>query len=197
MALLSTKRSSNENYPNFESRFTAAVSKLNSHAANTLPESLTAFMPMANSSIDSNQRISILVAATAQSSELISSTASEELLKSVKYDLFVSILKQCDKAKPEHGSDAIRVNNANFRKRFFKGRKYTPKELAKFKARSRCRVSTKWGHWYSDPNPDGSLKPGVYSSKIPPDEFKAHTSQQNALKKCWSLISNLHTLNRY
>ena len=146
MALLSTKRSSNENYPNFESRFTAAVSKLNSHAANTLPESLTAFMPMANSSIDSNQRISILVAATAQSSELISSTASEELLKSVKYDLIVSILRQCDKAKPEHGSDAIRVNNANFPKRFYKGRKYTPEELAEFKARSRCRVSTKWGH---------------------------------------------------
>ena len=60
MALLSTKRSSNEYYPNFESRFAVAVSKLNYFAANTLPEPLTAFMLMANSSIDSNQRISIL-----------------------------------------------------------------------------------------------------------------------------------------
>ncbi len=42
LQLFSTKRGNNETYRNFESRFAASVAKLNSHAANTLPESLTA-----------------------------------------------------------------------------------------------------------------------------------------------------------
>ena len=38
LTLLSTKRGNSESYQNFESRFAAAVSKLNSHASNNLPE---------------------------------------------------------------------------------------------------------------------------------------------------------------
>ncbi len=62
--LLSTKRGPNEAFRNFESRFAAAISKFKSHSASALPKSLTAFMPLVNSAIESNQRISILAAAT-------------------------------------------------------------------------------------------------------------------------------------
>ena len=67
MHLLSIKRGNTEIYRNFESRFASSVANLNSHAQNALTESLTAFILLENSNIDSNQRNSILSAAAASS----------------------------------------------------------------------------------------------------------------------------------
>ncbi len=70
-----------------------------SHASDALPESLTAFMLLANSNIDNNQRISILAAATSTGSFWNSALpmSDGDLLESVKYEGIASILRQCDK----------------------------------------------------------------------------------------------------
>lgn len=65
LTVLGTKRGSNETFRNFEPRFASKVSKFNSHSASfELAEALTAFMLLANSGVDSSQRIFVLAAAT-------------------------------------------------------------------------------------------------------------------------------------
>ena len=93
LTLLSTRRGSCETYQNFESKFAAAVSKLNSHASNALPESFRAFMLLANNEIDANQRISILAAAIPQATTAMSTMTDQQLLDSVEYEPIASVLR--------------------------------------------------------------------------------------------------------
>ena len=137
--VLSTKRGNNETYRNFDSRFAASVANLNSQAANTLPESLTAFILFVYRNLDSNQRTSILAAATPQNTGTSENTSTQQLLSSIQYDSIASVLRQCDRAKPSTVLEPIRANIANFRKGARKGRKYTTQQLAEVKARSKCR----------------------------------------------------------
>ena len=134
MNLLNLKRGANESFRNFESRFEAQVSKFNAHSdTSKIPASLTAFMLLANSNVDSSQRISVLAAAAPSSDNTGSTT--EEFLKAISYDSVASVLRQCDRSKtadqqsgPGSGSgNALQANsasatdNAGFRKK--KGRK--------------------------------------------------------------------------
>ena len=88
-----TKRGSNESFHNFESRFAAATAKMKSHGSMTLPESLAAFILLANTNIDTNQRISIFSAATSHSQNSERTTSDDELIDSVKYDPIASIFR--------------------------------------------------------------------------------------------------------
>ena len=97
--LLSMKRGPNEAFRSFESRFAAAISKFKSHSASTMPESLTAFMLLANSAIESNQRISILAAATTLSIRFHEDLSNSDLLSTIKYYSIASVLRQCDKGE--------------------------------------------------------------------------------------------------
>ena len=183
LTLLSTKRGTSESYQNFESRFAAAVSILNSHASNTLPESFRAFMLLANSGVDTNQRISILAAATPLVTTVMSNMTDQQLLDSIEYEPISSVLRQCDKPNFCLGTNTIRANNSNFRKNPRRNYKCTPRQLAEVKARSQCKVCKEWGHWHSDHHSDGSLKPGVKSSKSPPEAFKSNSVPRKSDRK--------------
>ncbi len=156
--LLSTKRGSNEAFRNFESRFAAAISKFKSHSASALPESLMAFMLLANSATESNRRIFILAAGTTLSIGFHEDLSNSDLLTTTKYDSIASVLRQCDKGKRNR---TIHSNSANDSWRNNRKPKYTLQQLAEVKARSRCRRCKNYGHWQSDLNEDGSFNPGV------------------------------------
>ena len=85
LTLLSTKRGNSESYQNFESRLAAGVSKLNSHAWNTLPESFIALKLLAYRGINANQCISILAAATPQVTTVMNNMTDQQLSDSVEY----------------------------------------------------------------------------------------------------------------
>ena len=72
---------------------------MKSYGSTKLPESLTAFMPLANSNIDTTQRMSIPSAVTPHSQNSESTASDEELMDSVKYDPIASILRQFDTSK--------------------------------------------------------------------------------------------------
>ena len=93
LTLFSRKRGNSESYQNFESKFSAEVSKLNSHALNTLPESFRAFMLLAYSSVDTNQHISILAATTPLVTTAMSNMTDQQLLDSIEYDPTASVLR--------------------------------------------------------------------------------------------------------
>lgn len=110
LALLSTKRGHSESVRNYKSRFAAAVSRFNTHAKSCeLPEALTAFMLLANSDINSSQRISVLAAATSQDTNDLDSSSTDDYLKPVKYNAIASVLRQCEKTK---GSETPNVTSA-------------------------------------------------------------------------------------
>ena len=95
-SLLSMKRGSTETFRNFESRFLAQVSRLNSTSTSSkLPEALRAFMLLANSSVDNGQRISVLAAAS-NGTSIDSNASTDEYLNAVQYEKVASVLRQCD-----------------------------------------------------------------------------------------------------
>eukprot|EP00171_Calliarthron_tuberculosum_P017605 IDg17605t1 len=165
--LLATKRHSTESFKYFESRFEAQVSKFNAHSeSNHLPDSLTAFMLLANPSVDNGERISVLAAA-APSSITTEDACTSDYLSAVTYNSVASVLRQCDTASSyEHNtSNSMRAHSANAHpSRSFRSnrpkRMLPPEKLAELKSRSICRTCKQKGHWHSDHNQDGSLKPG-------------------------------------
>ena len=181
MQLLATKRGITETCRNYESRFAASIAKLKSHASSALPESLTAFMLLANSNIEDNQRISILAAATANGATANTTTeaTNEQLLDPLKYESIASIIRQCDiNNKPVGGS--VQANSGKFQK---KKKKLTPEQLADLKSKSQCKKCQEWGHWQYDHNQDGSLKPGVKSTKEPTTYSKVQSRSSGRTKK--------------
>ena len=151
MNLLNLKRGTTESFRNFESRFEAQISKFNAHSdSSKLPASLTAFMLLANSNVDSSQRISVLAAAAPSSDD--SNSTTEDFLKAISYDSFASVLRHCDRSKTAdqpsgtgsalHGNSASATNNAGSRKK--KGKKrLSPEELADLKSKTTCRTCQK------------------------------------------------------
>ena len=140
-------------------------------------------MLLANSGIDAIQRISILAAATPQVTTAMSSMTDQQLLETIEYEPIASVLRQCDKPSFSLGTNTIRANNSNFMQSTRRRYKYTPRQLAEVKARSQCKVRREWGHWHSDHHSDGSLKPGVKSSKTPPDASKSNSMPQKSDKR--------------
>ena len=165
--LLSTKRGYNENFRNFESRFAAAVAKMKSYSSQALPESLTAFILLANSNIDVNQRISILSASTSHSSYPGSSPTNESLMAAIRYDPIASVLRQCDSNKL-YSTSTLHANSSAFPRRRWNNSHKTPQQIAEMKRTSRCKTCGQWGHWHSDHFPDGTLRPGAISNRNSP-----------------------------
>ncbi len=178
--LLSTKGGPNEAFRNFESRFTAAISKFKSHSASALHESLMAFMLSANSAIESNQRIYILSAANTPSIGFHEDLSNSDLLSTIKHDSIASFLRQCDEGK-QNGT--IHSNSANISWRNNRKPKYTPQQLTEVKARSRYRRCKNHGHWHSDHNEEGSLKPGIKSVTNPTSENSSKSAQEDGSKQ--------------
>ncbi len=146
LEVINAKRGSNESFKNFESRFEAQVAKFNSHSESSkLPEALVAFMLLANSNVDSGQRISVLAAAAPREDEFEENATTSDFLQSVTYNSVASVLRQCDKPKGSssdvnrplvtNAASTIRKDPAAPRKKS----KLTPEQLADLKSRSKCR----------------------------------------------------------
>lgn len=95
--LLQIRRGSNEAFRAFQLRFAAQVATFNGNgAAIQFPESSTALIPLANASVDSAQRVSILPAVS-RTEKLVDPDASNDAyIKMIKYESNASILRQCD-----------------------------------------------------------------------------------------------------
>ena len=120
------------------------------------------FLLLANSNIDSNQRLPILSAATSQKSTTTDTKpiTDQELTKLVKYDPIASILRQCDNHSSSSNTKPTNAFAGRVRQPF---RRATAQRLAEVKAKSQCRLCKNWGHWDSDHNRDGSLNPEINS----------------------------------
>ena len=191
LTVLGTKRGASESFRNFESRFTANVSKFNSHSTSfVLIEAIAAFMLLANSGVDSNQRVSVLAAATPHSAQFKNGATTSDFLEAVSYDTVASVLRQCDKMKSSESSQSYTVTasstQAPIRHKIKSKRSLTPEQLADLKSKSQCKRCNQYGHWRSDHNEDGSLKPGVKS-------FPAPNSSKSTLKK--TVTFNLATVS--
>ena len=178
MHLLSTKRDSSETCRNFGPPFAASVAKLNTHASNALANSLTAFMLLANSNIDSNQKICILAAGTSNHSTLsnLLPLTDQDLLNSVKYEPIASILRQCDKANSSQ--TPLQANSTTLQRK-----KRAPEQIAKLKAQSQCKICNNRENWHTDYNKDGTIKPGINSLKERPEKSLGFSSQNITRKK--------------
>ena len=190
MNLLNLKRGQNESFKNFESRFEATVSKFNSHSdSSKIPESLTALMLLANSNVDSGQRISVL-AAVSPTADTENAT-TDDFLKAISYESVASVLRQCDRAKQGDMPSSPSVLNANSSSattgghdnRRKKGKKtLNPEQLADLKSKTRCHTCRKKGHWSSEHNADGSLKPGaVVIEDTPATETPASDTRRRSV----------------
>lgn len=81
--LLPIPLGNNETFSNFETRFIEQVSKFISNCSSTkLPEALTALVLLANSFVDSGQRISLLAAAS-NTSSVTASASTDDYLKTL------------------------------------------------------------------------------------------------------------------
>ena len=195
--LLNVRRSSNESFRNYESRFSAQVAKFNAHGKSLkFHESLLALMLLSSANLDNAQRVSILAAASRSSNAPISassSTPDEEYIKQIKYESVSSVLRQCDKDQDGSKESSLTVNSANTysnKKNKYKHKtRLTPDQLASLKARSQCHTCKAYGHWSTDHRSDGSLKPGIPSNNSP----NASGSNSNHSRKESSGSSNTNS----
>lgn len=167
LRLLGTKRATNESFKNYEARFEAQLSRFHAHSNSCfLPDALTAFMLLANANVDTSQRISVLAASSPRDTSKDAEFTTESYLNKVHYEAIASVLRQCDRTKGDVDDNSVSANNATTPVSFPRGRKkrnLTPEQLADLKSKSICRECHKKGHWASDHNEDGTLKPGVKS----------------------------------
>ena len=123
---------------------------MKSYGSMTLPESLTAFMLLTNSNIDTTQRISILSAATSHSQNSENTASDEELMDSFKSYPIASILRQSDTSKSS-SLDTLRANSAALPRHRCSRNQRTPQQIAELKNNSRCKTFGLLGHCNSDP----------------------------------------------
>lgn len=187
LTLLNTKRGENESYRNFESRFEAQVNKFNSRSTSTkLPESLLAFMLLANANIDGNQRIRVLASGIPRASDE-SSMDTEELLNNIVYSSIASVVRQCEtpitSRTEQYGSftgssSSLQSNSVSTSSAPTK-KKFSPSQLARLKSKSKCRKCGKFGHWESDHNADGTIN----EVSKPADTGNNNSNQEEKYKK--------------
>ena len=153
VSVMNTKRGNTESFRNFESRFSATVSKFNAHASScVLPESLMAFMLLANSALDTTQRVSVLAAASPSEVQSSDATTTEDYLKAVSYESVATVLRQCDKSKGEAESlqrTVIANSSASISQLRYRPKRntLTPEQLADLKSKSKCHKCGQKGHW--------------------------------------------------
>lgn len=164
-AVLTTRRGERETFKNFESRFEAKVAKFKSHGSScNLPEALLAFMLLGNACVDNTQRISVLAAAvpTAAGEEAASPMTTAQYLEKISYDSVAAVLRQCE-STGNNNKNPLSASSSFAGKRSNNRRPLSREQLADLKSKSICHKCNKMGHWRSDHNKDGSLKPGVKS----------------------------------
>ena len=76
----------------------------------------------------------------------MSKMTDQQLLDSVEYEPFASVLCESDKPEFSFGTSNIRANNSNFRQNHRRGYKHTPRKLPGVKSRSQCKVCNECGH---------------------------------------------------
>lgn len=98
---LNTKFFPTKTFKNFESNFDAQVSKFNvSSDAAKIPNSRTAFMLLANSSVEESQRVPVLSPSSPSNPSLEdTATNTDQFLSSISYTIVASVLRQCDQVK--------------------------------------------------------------------------------------------------
>lgn len=96
--LLNARRAQTESLKNFETRFSAAVTKFNSLSKTTkLPQCITALMLLSNAAIDHSQRISALAAAAPSGTTFTELSRNDDFLSEETYRQLASVVKQCEK----------------------------------------------------------------------------------------------------
>lgn len=138
----------------FEQSFEALAAKFNCHSDKDpmLPDSLVAFLLMADAKLDDSQRISILAAASPKDSSLDSSSATSEFLKSLTYEAILSAIRQFDKPreiKDTSASSVIQVSSARAHGAWkpHGKQRLRREQLADLKFKSKCYKCKKKGHW--------------------------------------------------
>lgn len=158
--LISTKRSSNETFRNFESRFNAQLSRFNALSQSTMfPNAISAFSLLANANVDTAQRISILAAASPSSTTADDEATTDSLPNMVSYESVATVLRQCDQASEQTSSHLYNVANAALfpspawnRKpsSHFMRHRRTPEQVQEAKNVNPCVRCGKYGHCYGD-----------------------------------------------
>lgn len=99
---------------NYKNSFSAPCSKFEANEGRLkLPESIAAFMLMANAGIDDKHRVSMPAAAAyygpvSKQKDDMSQNASADIVKSVQYETVPSVIRQCKARENKHSSTTTR-----------------------------------------------------------------------------------------
>lgn len=158
--LINTRRNDNESLKEFETRFSAAVSKFNSFSTTTkLPQCITALLLLINASIEHSQRVSALSAAAPAGTVFNDQASNDDFLKVVTYNQVSSIVKQCEKSN----TSIISANAGGpGGSRLYNPRGRRQPSIAVLKQHP-CHKCGKYGHWKPSHLHDGSLPSNVKS----------------------------------
>ena len=163
LELLQTKQGMNESYQNFETRFDANVCRLNTTCSGAkLPSAVLSFLLLANSRIDSAQRVSIL-SASYPTEQVNVDDDMKDILEQLSYDKVASVVRACDEpSRLTHSSSQGSSSSSLFTSSAVPTRskqndpaprrkqKLTPSQLADLKSKSTCRKCRQKGHWATD-----------------------------------------------
>lgn len=93
--LMNTNESANELFPDFELRFSAQLSRFNATASHTsISNAMASLMLLANSNVDTGQRVSILAAPVPSSDAVNHNDTVNEMLDLVHYEAVVTVKRQ-------------------------------------------------------------------------------------------------------
>ena len=160
LELMRTKQGDNETFKNFETRFDSQVSRFNASCKGSeLPPALFSFLLLANSRIDTSQRISIISSALPRETDIVDKEA-KDILAMIKYDDIATVVRACDEPKKllqtpraSHVMAVTTVSSPRYHRKKRQKQRLNPEQLADLKSKSICRICKKKGHWASDQEP--------------------------------------------
>ena len=183
-SLWSTRRKPNESFKTFEKRFTAALSKFNSIAnATKLPPCITALMLLSNSSVDHNQRVSILAAIAPNNDQFSEDSSNDDYLSVVTYNSVASVVKQCDRSEPQQSNLSLNASSGLFNKGASSNASRSPHRSRRppvsMLLKYPCDLCRQYGHWKPSHRTDNSLRHPCIPSFKTSEEFAAHLNKNN------------------
>lgn len=176
---MSTKRNEPASFRELESQFNAQMSRFNALASHTtISDAMSALMLLANASVDSSQRVSIIAALSPSSDTVNSSESIDEMPKLVYYASVATVIRQCDKQGvyntnnrivSSHAASFNQTQNANNRRSDYanspiRRNRTTREHMRSVKYKTTCNQCGRYGNWSGNHRPDGSLPDGVVSS---------------------------------
>lgn len=205
-ALVGAKRNENETFKSFENRFQALTSKFHAHGAElALGEPILAFLLIHAAGISDHQRISIVSSLSSNlelgvKEEDGKKKTDAAMITSIKYESVASILRQCERDRTQPAATPLDAhsgspapsgggggNSGGRGKRKGGGgggrkKRMTAEEIRTHKLNSQCHFCsakglTRYGHWATDHNPDGSLSPNFPSLERPANANAATAGQ--------------------